>query len=493
MTELEPSEVAVIHNLSILLLSLLTVGIYSSEAAPNYGALVGAYADAMIENGRDRYGQEHSPLFASALHRENMNVGRFPAIEGVREDDRSLTGANPQVDKDFYAILYRLSEKTGDKRYSHEADAALKFFFERCQSPQTGLMAWGEHLYWDFKKDAIGMGKDAHEIISEWPFWDVCYRLAPEASWLFAIGQWDHQIADKKTGDFSRHARWTKHGPGRGADFPRYAGQLIANWGDAYVRAENRARQRREELITGITCLVARMEANMNFSQTGHLVAGSEKKRRAYCWPTSNLELARCLWKTAPLMEEELAARMKTLAVQQDQHFLELPHTILEGGGFAVTIDSATGKPRVRSMNKPYTALWASGYGYGTHARPALACLIRMVQLAEARPDLATKYRPLVIAAANGYLHSEPDINSLLKPKSFSAVISLLLKAHELTADKRYLDRADHFGRQAVHIFIDDGKALPKASNRHDHYESITGGPSLMLSLLDLEEALGKR
>ena len=35
-------------------------------------------------------------------------------------------------------------------------------------------------------------------------------------------------------------------------------------------------------------------------------------------------------------------------------------------------------------------------------------------------------------------------------------------------------------------LFLTDGLPLPRATNQHDHYETITGGPDLMLALLKL-------
>jgi len=35
------------------------------------------------------------------------------------------------------------------------ADDALRFFFTHCQSKATGLLAWGEHLGWDFHTEAV--------------------------------------------------------------------------------------------------------------------------------------------------------------------------------------------------------------------------------------------------------------------------------------------------------------------------------------------------
>ena len=463
-------------------------------APPNYLGKVRAYADAMIRDGRDTYGTEPSPLFASTLNRKTMKIGTFGPIQGVRETDRSFGGANPQEEVGLYEILYRLSDLTLDPRYAAEADHALKFFFSRCQSPATGLMTWGEHLYWDFKKEGMG-GYDArHEIKGEWPFWNVCYKLAPDPCWKFAIGQWDHQIADKKTGDFSRHATWSVHGPQRGADFPRYAGQMIVNWADAYTRKENANRPRRDELLTAIALMLKRMERNIKVSPTGYLLAATDVSHRGISWASHAIELARCLWKAAPRVNGKLAGRMKRLALEMDDQFHRMPHTITSGGGFVVTLDVQTGKARARKKKKwsrPFTSDWASGYGYGIHARTANRCVVRFRQLEKSHPARAAKYRTLALAAADRYVKTRPNTRHLLKPGAISGVINLMLHAHELTGDQRYLKRADYFGRLGIRLFLGDGLPLPRVTNQHNHYEIITGGPAFMRALLRLHETLG--
>jgi hypothetical protein len=418
---------------------------------------------------------------------------QFGKISGVRQGDRSIGGGNAQEDKPLYAILYRLTKLTGKQRYAVEADRALKYFWTHCQSPTTGLMAWGEHLYWDFRTDAVAGDDARHEIKGSWPLWDRSYTLAPDACWRFAIGQWDHQVGDKATGDFSRHARWSKHGPGTGTDFPRYAGQMITCWADAYARKENSDRKRRDELVTAIRTLVGRMERNMKVSKSGYLLAGTDKVHRRISWAGSNLELARCLWVAAPAMGEELAARMRRLALRQDTDFHRMPHRITQGGGFAGTLDSRTGKPRHREMNKPYTADWATGYGHGVHAGLALKCATRYRQLHKTHKELARKYRTLIVAAADRYLATRPEPKNLLKPGALADVIDLMLATHEITGEAKYLKRADVFGQVSLELFFDDVSPLPKATNRHDHYEAITGGVELMRSLLRLQEAMNRQ
>lgn len=100
----------------------------AAEAQPDFLAPVKAYAEAMIKDGRDTYGKESSPLFASTLDRKTMKlttaqqVGEMP---GLRVYDRHLIGGNPQLDRGLYETLYELTRVTGDKHYAAEADKAL--------------------------------------------------------------------------------------------------------------------------------------------------------------------------------------------------------------------------------------------------------------------------------------------------------------------------------------------------------------------------------
>lgn len=82
---------------AVLLASLFTSSSTAAAAdSLDYLATVKAYADAMIEHGRDRYGSEPSPLFAGALDRKNLDLpeGKVPGIPGIRSHDRAVSGAN---------------------------------------------------------------------------------------------------------------------------------------------------------------------------------------------------------------------------------------------------------------------------------------------------------------------------------------------------------------------------------------------------------------
>ena len=489
------------HFLIALLFFTLSIQSYGENfkfkegfGRPEYLKIVRDYADAMISQGRDSYGIETTPLFASTLNRQTMKIGtmdNYESIKGVRKNDRSIKGSNILGDIGLLDILYSLSDLTGNEKYAKEADKTIKYFFSNCQSTNTGLMAWGEHLYWDFEKEACGYGKinqDYHEA-GVWPFWDKSYELAPEACWKFSIGEWDHQIYDKKTGNFSRHARWSEHGTDTGFEFPRYAGQMIERWTDAYNRKENINQERRAELLLAIKVIFRRMKENQKLSKSGYLPAGSSGKgdHNKVVWLKSNLELTRCLEIAAPLFDDKIAVQMKKFALKQDIDFLNAAHKLDSvGGGFAVTLDTETGIPRVRLMNKPYTSTWNSGYGYGPHSKIANLCFSRYQKLKNEYPDLADQYKRLMLAGAEQYLLTEPDTSQLLKPDVFTHVIRLMLNSFEVTGDKRYFQRADYFGKFGIQLFLDDESQLPKVTNQHKHYETITGGPGFMNELLNI-------
>ena len=78
-----------------------TAAVKASDDAARYLTIVRRYADAMIEHGRDVYGEVKSPLFAVTLDRKTLRLPEKPPgnISGIRNGDRTLTGANPMHDE----------------------------------------------------------------------------------------------------------------------------------------------------------------------------------------------------------------------------------------------------------------------------------------------------------------------------------------------------------------------------------------------------------
>ena len=86
-------------------------GSHSTESPDIFLTTVRRYADTMIAEGRDRYGTEHSPLFAVALDRTTLRVPEGPALEalmaipreewGIRSHDRMVQARHRRDHRSF--------------------------------------------------------------------------------------------------------------------------------------------------------------------------------------------------------------------------------------------------------------------------------------------------------------------------------------------------------------------------------------------------------
>jgi hypothetical protein len=185
------------------------------------------------------------------------------------------------------------------------------------------------------------------------------------------------------------------------------------------------------------------------------LVSGSKRRggRRAY-----DLSLVVSLGNAAPKVTPRLAATMREVAATNDKVFAE------------AHADGAA----------PSGNLWSNAYGGGPPASSANVCVLRWRQVG------GDAYRRVVLQTADAYRSQEVNLSEPVWPGTMGGVILLMLGAHELTGENKYLDAADRFARQGVELFLGDGCPLPKASHVHDHYEAVTNGDTLMMALLRL-------
>jgi hypothetical protein len=98
----------------------------------------------------------------------------------------------------------------------------------------------------------------------------------------------------------------------------------------------------------------------------------------------------------------------------------------------------------------------------------------------------AAAYRRFVLQTADRYCSEDINLSKPVWPGTMGNVILLMLNAHELTGESKYLDAADRFARKGIELFLGDGCPLPMASHVHDHYEAVTNGDTMMMALLRL-------
>ena len=439
-----------------------------------YLPVVYRYADTLLDHGRDTSGPRITGLFLSALDRATLKplTHRPPSPGGVREGDRAgapsgpLTGANLQHDQNLLRLMEVLSGLSGESKYRDAAHSSIAWFLNHTASAETSLLPWGEHLSWDTAEDRpVSSGNDSlHEFFRPWMLWDQCFELAPDASRRFALGLWEHQVADRHTGAFDRHARFDRPETWQGRDFPRHAGFYIRTWAVAHARTGD------ETFQEAIEVLLRRFENKRN-PQTGWI---ESTEGATTVWPPSNLSLAIDCYGASLRVPEPLATRLRSFAEREDAVFLALPHDVGGGGRFAVVLqETAPEEAPERSV------LWESRYGSYTTAQVGMMCVARYDN------GGGRGYLELIVSAAEGYLNRLPEEGKEVWPGTVGQAISLQLAAWRHTARASYLEHARVLADWSLEHYW-GGQPLPRAGLRVDHYESITGSDTLALALVEL-------
>jgi hypothetical protein len=177
---------------------------------------------------------------------------------------------------------------------------------------------------------------------------------------------------------------------------------------------------------------------------------------------------------SANRVPEPLASRLRGFASREDEIFCSLPHDIKGAAGFLLGAAKDTGKLEDRR-----SPLWQGRYGGSTTAQIAMMCVSRYDNTGK------IGYRSLILATADAYLNSLPPLDADAWPVTFGHAISLQLAAWRHSADWKYMEQARKFGEVAIEKLWGTN-ALPKASYKTEHYETITGADTLALALIEL-------
>jgi hypothetical protein len=488
-------------------LAALALGQWLGAApAERYLETVHAFLDTMLEKGTDRYGTEHSPLFAAMLDLETLSLpvsslpdeyfrpgaDQLEAVGhgipeppvGVRAGDRAPIGNNLEHDILLLRTLYEYTALTGEPRYARHADACLRFWLTRCQSPVTGLMYSGEHASWDFLHER-GYA-DTYEVYRRFPFWNKLYAIDPERALRFAEALWTAQIGDKRVGDYSRHAAISCYGPSTGAAYPRHAGFYI--WAYAHAYAETRDPkfiERAETLIESRTGL-----RPQPFSL---LIEPGAWRPECSADPT----LRALLWESAALVPSRREAWRRLVAELDERAFANPVTETLSSSsnpararpGPAAERRDSRGRRLVtqggrRTESVTLSPAWKMGYGNAGVSGRALLDYTRYRQTGDRR------FLAAVEQAADDYLREGlPGDCSDLWPRAAGQVISLMTALAEESAlpeqkRSRYLEFARQTADLALQIFPKNG--LFRADGSARHYEAITGADDLLYALLQL-------
>lgn len=180
------------------------------QADGRYLGYVTAFANTLLSAGLDTVGVQRTDMWAGVIHAPTLTIpaSGVPALAGVREEDRAVGGANLYHDATTLRAFRALSAVTGDLRFAAAASDYVRAFFQSAQSPVTGFLAWGEHLYYNFYEDRVVHERNYHELLEWTPPWAVLWEVDAAATTRAISALRYHFAADDPTVSYNRHGHF---------------------------------------------------------------------------------------------------------------------------------------------------------------------------------------------------------------------------------------------------------------------------------------------
>ncbi len=478
--------------------------------AGNYRGKAMDFAKEMIVYGTDRYGREHSPLFAGMLIRSEIpTLPPDLIISGQGEQPKpgialnipnvfrgsnlahkvTYRGSDANNDVGLLKLLYSISEETGDIHYARAADSCLSWLINHTPM-DNGIIPWGEHSGWDFRNERFDYGyvwDKKHELDEDWPFWEKLNDLQiirdGELSPLekYAGGLWKGTIGynDDNEMIYCRHTSLVEQERPEYGDylrfgmFPRHGGYSIKIWSSAISFSNNDSFI--ESMTDRLTLYINMIEKQIN--KHGFPIYVFTPGDISYN-PSQMGGMAAHLFESSEILEninKELSVRMQQLA------------GVISG----IYMDK---QGEMKSITKLELYRWNNKIGNEDLSKFFLQQASTVADSLVEDPQI--KDREI---GRKGKGYSLPG----RIPGQYAEAIEFLVSYSDVIPDrkkKKYLDAAEKIAAEAVELFTDTKSALPKNLDRPltlldgtafpSMYQSYLGSDDLMYSFWLLAEQL---
>ena len=196
----------------ICLLFLADISFAQDEdSGKKYLKHVASCLDNLIQYGTDRYGSLHTRMIMSIIDiRTNTSPRNPELLDGyVRTEGRSGRrnpgGADLWDDQYLIRTLMEYSSISGESKYSNAANYYIADYLEYSRL-NSGLIAWGSHVFYNGYTDAVGDdGEQHHEILLGNPDWQSMWNVNSNAIKNEIELIWGLHVVDKSTGQHNRH------------------------------------------------------------------------------------------------------------------------------------------------------------------------------------------------------------------------------------------------------------------------------------------------
>jgi hypothetical protein len=363
-------------------------------------------------------------------------------------------------DETLLRLMRTMRGLTGNMAYPTAATEQVRWFLTHATLPDNGLLPWARQMGWDVMNDKP-LGNPA-ETGYEWPrpwlLWSNCYNSSagqkpgaddpPDCSCYGIVPEESKRFAEAllKYRSESKDPRTDV----------RQIGFDLRTWAAAYSHTRD------NRFLDAVEKTLSRLDQPEVLS--------------AMMPPTARLSAAIDGYGASLQLPEPLAGKLRAFAAREDDRFCGLSHDLKGRGGFFWPRQTAAGD----TSADPVTPLWDPHRARHTTAAVGLMCVAR------SENGGSPRLQSLIVGAAEAYLQALPGENEDAWPLTAGQVISLELAAWRATADRRFIDRAREISLWAVRAFY-DGRPLPKASLKSEHYENVTGADTLATALLEVD------
>lgn len=453
--------------------------------APDYLAKVRVYADTMLEKGTDHYGAQTTPMWASVIDTRTWTAPQKDVAPpaGIRPGDRALGGSNFYHDAVTTRVLNALSEASSDARYRAATDNYAAYFLAHAQNPDSGLLGWGEHIFYDIYGDRVTAQPDYlkqewggvfHELIEWTPPWDELWENDSQATTkAIAALRW-HFYGEAPQSLYNRHAFWDVAGHEQPGGQPWIKHSALYAYSFAFLGAKTGDAQ-----WTKWSQGAANLFWERRNPQTNLTLSCIDDPRE----DSRNASMGQTQWaywtlKVAQLGgDDEMRSHALTMLKAYDRYFYNARNNSYRT---SVALD---GTP----VKEAPIEIWSVSYG-----EPNLATYGRVAAyFAQSEKDDEC----VQIARRVAQLTAATPLPDQVSLEALAFALNLNLDLFDLTGEKIYLQDAQNYADQAVARFwVQNGGGGSFVRAQGDpYYEAKVGVGDLLSGLLRLDGRLNKR